>query len=244
MLVRFAKILLSVPLLLLLACSTSEPTPSPASTPAAATENAPTGTSGGGGGGNKPKGSETASDPETTPPVIHCSGAAGTFYALSAKRLAQVDEHPLCAYEGAVVLVVNGASACGYTPQYKPLQALYAKYNETQGKKFDVLAFPSDSFNQEKPDDKQVSEFCTNEYGITFPLFTIAPVIDDPSKNRVAQPVYKWIAAQPGMAAPVSWNFEKFLISKDGKVVKRWASGASPDEGGEIDLAIAAELAK
>ena len=91
-----------------------------------------------------------------------------------------------------------------------------------------------------------MSEFCTDEYGITFPLFTIAPVIDNTAKAQTAQPVYQWLAAQPGMSAPVSWNFEKFLIGKDGKVVKRWLSATSPAAGGdgEVDLAIAAELAK
>lgn len=228
---------------LLLACSDES---TPATTQPPGDTNPPTtspGTAGGGGGGGeKPKGTETP-DTNTPEAPVTCSGAPGTFYALSAKRLGH-EEEKLCRYEGTVVLVVNGASACGYTPQYKPLQAMYAKYTETQGKKFVVLAFPSDSFNQEKDTDKQVSEFCTDEYGITFPLFSIGPVIDDATKKETAQPVYKWLASQPGMSSPVAWNFEKFLIGKDGKVVKRWASATSPEAGGEIDLAVAAELAK
>jgi glutathione peroxidase len=171
-------------------------------------------------------------------------GEAGSLYALKVKALGGSSEIPMCAYEGTVVLIVNGASGCGYTPQYKPLEALYTKYKETRNEKFEVLAFPSDSFNQEKDSDQAVSEFCTTEYAITFPLTTIGPVIDDATKNVTAQPVYKWLYAQPGYEKPVSWNFEKFLISKQGKIVKRWLSATSPDEGGEIDLAIAAELAK
>jgi glutathione peroxidase len=197
---------------------------------------------------------DTQADPSENAPsatkvsgVVNASctpGEAGSLYALKVTALGGSSEIPMCAYEDTVVLIVNGASGCGYTPQYKPLEALYTKYHETQNEKFEVLAFPSDSFNQEKDSDQAVSEFCTTEYNITFPLTTIGPVIDDSTKNVTAQPVYKWLYAQPGYGTPVAWNFEKFLVSKQGKVVKRWLSATSPDEGGEIDLAIAAELAK
>ncbi|MBX3231290.1 MAG: glutathione peroxidase [Labilithrix sp.] len=194
-----------------------------------------------GGGGEKPRGT-TEEDTDKPPVAATCTGAPGSIYALSVKRLG-AEEEKLCAYEGSVILIVNGASNCGYTAQYEPLQGLYEKYKET-GQKFVVLGFPSDSFNQELADDKEVSEFCTDEYGITFPLFTIGPVIDDTAKNVVAQPVYKWLASQPGMSDPVSWNFEKFLVSKDGKVVKRWARDVVPNEGSDIDNTISAELAR
>lgn len=193
---------------------------------------------------------DTQSEPDDTTPTgptlqTSCApGADGSLYALSVKKLGGGSDIPMCAYQGSVVLIVNGASGCGYTPQYKPLEALYAKYHDTQAKKFEVIAFPSDSFNQEKDTDKEVSEFCTSEYHITFPLTTIGPVVDDTSKGVNAQPVYQWIYKQPGFAAPVSWNFEKFLVGKDGEVIKRWLSATSPDEGGEIDKAIEAELAK
>jgi glutathione peroxidase len=181
-------------------------------------------------------------DDEPTPAT--CTGAPGELYELSVKKLAQLDELELCTLKGSVVLIVNGASGCGYTPQYEPLQKLYAKYKDTEKRPFELLAFPSKSFNQEKDTDQDVSAFCTDKYHITFPLFTIGPVIDDPAKGEAAQPVYKWLRAQPNMEKPVAWNFEKFLISKEGKAVKRWLSAVSPDEGGEIDQAIAAELAK
>lgn len=189
-------------------------------------------------------GPSDSANPDPTPPPVNCTGNPGELYELTVPTLEAADQVKLCAYRGRVILIVNGASGCGYTPQYAPLEKLYAKYKETQKKPFEVLAFPSKSFNQEKDTDKEVSTFCTTEYHITFPLFTIAPVIDNAAKNETAQPVYKWLYAQPGMATPVAWNFEKFLIGKDGKVVKRWLSAVSPDEGSEIDMAIQAELAK
>ena len=223
--------------------SSSDPPPGPAA--GSATGNV---------GDQKGVPKDTQADPSENAPsttkasgVVNASctpGEAGSLYALKVTALGGSNEIPMCAYEDTVVLIVNGASGCGYTPQYKPLEALYTKYHETQNKKFEVLAFPSDSFNQEKDTDQAVSEFCTTEYAITFPLTTIGPVIDDTTKKVTAQPVYKWLYAQPGYDKPVAWNFEKFLISKQGKVVKRWLSATSPDEGGEIDLAIAAELAK
>jgi len=183
----------------------------------------------------------------TTPPATTaaaCTGDPGTFYALEVDRLDSTDKLPLCTYKDTVVLVVNGASHCGYTPQYTPLEKLYTKYNTTSHQKFEVLAFPSDSFDQEEDTAAGVTKECTAKFDLTFPLTTIGPVIDDSTKKVTAQPVYKWLYAQPGYATPVNWNFEKFLISKDGKVVKRWLSAVSPDDGGEIDKAIAAELAK
>jgi len=98
---------------------------------------------------------------------------------------------------------------------------------------------------QEDTDAATVSEFCTQENGITFPLFAIDIVAkDSPKPGDVAQPVYQWLYAQAGYATQVAWNFEKFLISKKGQVVGRWLSADSPDDGGDIDLAIQAELAK
>lgn len=196
-----------------------------------------------------PKDTQTGQDDPTSTASgsvnVNCTpGPEGSFYALKVTALGGAKEIPFCAFQDTVVLVVNGASGCGYTPQYKPLEALYTKYSGTQNKKFQVVAFPSDSFNQELASDQKVSEFCTTEYAITFPLTTIGPVVDDTTKKVTAQPVYKWLYAQPGYSTPVAWNFEKFLISKQGKVVKRWLSAVSPDEGGEIDKAIADELAK
>lgn len=178
-------------------------------------------------------------DPLLDPNAPACTGEPGTLYELSVRQLANTDEIPLCRAKGRVLLIVNTASYCGYTVQYKPLQTLYEKYRD-QG--FSVLAFPSQSFNQEDSDEKVVSEFCTKEQGITFPVFAIAPVKDDPSKSETAQPVFKWLTSQPGMSDPVAWNFEKFLVGRDGKVVDRFMSQVEPDEGGPIDKAIAQAL--
>jgi glutathione peroxidase len=189
----------------------------------------------------KPKGPATPDEPAPAP--ASCSGAPGELYELSVTKLAETDALKLCTLKGSVVLIVNGASHCGQTYQYGPLQALYAKYKD---QKFEVLAFPSKSFNQEKDTDKDVSTFCTDEYKITFPLFTIAPVVDDAAKGETAQPVYQWLKKQPGMEAPVPWNFEKFLVSRDGKAVKRFAYTMNPDPATDptIENAIKAELAK
>jgi glutathione peroxidase len=132
-------------------------------------------------------------------------------------------------------MIVNTASQCGYTPQLTPLEELYKTYG-AQG--FSVLGFPSDSFNQEYDTGSEVSTFCTTQYKITFPMFAIGDVIA-PSP----QPVFAWIYAQPGYETPIAWNFEKFLISKQGKVVKRFLTAVSPDAA-DVKAAIEAELAK
>jgi len=178
-------------------------------------------------------------DPILDPNAPACTGEPGTLYELTVRQLASTEEIPLCRAKGRVLLIVNTASYCGYTVQYKPLQVLYEKYRD-QG--FSVLAFPSQSFDQEDSDEKKVSEFCTREQGITFPVFAIAPVKDNPSKNETAQPVFEWLTSQPGMSTPVGWNFEKFLVGRDGKVLDRFLSQVEPNEGGPIDEAIAKAL--
>ncbi|MBX3222073.1 MAG: glutathione peroxidase [Labilithrix sp.] len=206
---------------------------------------APAGTGSDAPSSGKPKPPDTgpADVDDEEPAPAACTGAAGELYALSVTKLALSDEVKLCTKKGSVLLIVNGASHCGYTVQYEPLQALYAKYKD---QKFEVLAFPSKSFNQEKDTDAEVSDFCTDKYKITFPLFTIAPVVDNDATGEKAQPVYQWLRQQPGMEAPVPWNFEKFLISRDGKAVKRFAYTMNPDPAVDptIDDAIKAELAK
>lgn len=207
------------------------------------------------GGGQKtspPSATGTPKPPDTGPVVddedeqpapATCTGAPGELYELTVKTLAQHEDVKLCTRKGSVLLIVNGASYCGQTYQYEPLQELYAKYKD---QKFEVLAFPSKSFNQEQDSDQEVSEFCTQNYKITFPLFTIGPVVDNDATGEKAQPVYQWLKKQPGMEAPVPWNFEKFLISRDGKAVKRFAYTMNPDPAVDptIENAIKEELAK
>ena len=164
------------------------------------------------------------------------SANAGSLDAISVTTLTSEVTVPMCIYKGKVLLVVNTASMCGYTPQYTPLQAIYAKY-ASMG--FLVLGFPSQSFNQEYSSGTDVSSFCTTNYGITFPMFKIANV-NAPDE----QPLYTWLKAQPASGmADVGWNFEKFLVNKKGEVVQRFLTGVAPDDPSVTD-AISAELAK
>jgi glutathione peroxidase len=174
--------------------------------------------------------------PEDDAAVVACTGQPGELYALTPKSLGGIEDAPLCQFAGDVLLIVNTASFCGYTPQLTPLEALYEKY---AAKGFVILGFPSKSFNQEYDADTDVSTLCTTTYHITFPMFSIAPVTPGPDQ----QPVYQWLNAQPGYETAVAWNFEKFLVSRQGKVVNRFLTAVTPDSA-EVAAAIEAELAK
>ena len=139
-------------------------------------------------------------------------------------------------YKGKVVLVVNTASGCGYTPQYKNLQAVSTKY---ASKGFVVLGFPSNDFGGQEPGtNKEIKKFCELNYKVDFQLFSKLPV-----RGEKIQPVFRWLIenSPKDFSGAVEWNFEKFLISKDGKLVKRYRSGVSP-ESSEVVSAIEAEL--
>jgi glutathione peroxidase len=125
----------------------------------------------------------------------------------------------LCKYEGKTILVVNVASRCGYTYQYSGLQNLYENY-KNQG--FIVLGVPSRDFFQEYSDESDVSEFCSTEYGVDFPMFSTVKV-----RGKKAHPFYKKLKAESGFEP--SWNFNKFLITKDGTVASTYGSGVKPD---------------
>ena len=130
------------------------------------------------------------------------------------------------------VLVINTASLCGYTPQLADLQALWEAYGE---RGLVVLAVPSDSFRQELGSDKEVSEFCTIQYGITMPMTTITPVT-----GEAAHPFFAWLRESHGFEP--NWNFNKVLLGRDGAVLGTWGSRESPT-GPEITGAIEAALA-
>ncbi|KAK3373590.1 glutathione peroxidase [Lasiosphaeria ovina] len=136
-------------------------------------------------------------------------------------------EVPLSDYKGKVVLVVNTASKCGFTPQYKGLEELYKKFKETHGDDFVVLGFPCNQFGSQEPgSDEEISTFCELNFGVTFPLFQKIDV-----NGETAAPVYTWLKTQkPGVMGlkRIKWNFEKFLIGRDGKVKGRWASTTTP----------------
>ena len=120
-----------------------------------------------------------------------------------------------------MLLVVNTASKCGFTPQYEALEALQAKYAD-QG--FAVVGFPSNDFmNQEPGSEQQIQEFCTLTYGVKFPMFEKVHV-----KGDEATPIYVQMAAQAGGQFP-SWNFYKYVVDRDGKVVQAFPSKVKPD---------------
>lgn len=125
------------------------------------------------------------------------------------------------AYRGQVVLLVNTASKCGFTPQFEALEAMHAKY---KGKGFAVLGFPSGDFReQEFEDERQIREFCTLTYGVKFPMFEKVHVV-----GPQAIPLYKGLAAAAGEAP--KWNFHKYLLGRDGRLVGSWGSKVKPDD--------------
>jgi glutathione peroxidase len=143
------------------------------------------------------------------------------------------DEKPqsLCQYAGNVVLVVNTASYCGFTHQYKGLEALHARYRD-QG--LVVLGFPSNDFAQEKASNKDIADFCENTFGVKFPMFVRSGV-----RGADANPLFRQLAAQTGTAP--KWNFYKYLIGRNGQVVAAWPSTMGPQDK-ELVQAVQAQL--
>lgn len=145
----------------------------------------------------------------------------------------------LSRYQGKVLLVVNTASKCGHTPQYAQLQQLHDRY---QDKGLVVLGFPANDFkNQEPGTDADIKSFCEQNYGVSFPMFSKIHVVG-PEKA----PLYQYLTSEssnPKFPGEVKWNFEKFLISRDGEVVGRFRSGIKPLSD-EVVTAIEAELAR
>jgi glutathione peroxidase len=132
----------------------------------------------------------------------------------------------LADYEGKVVLAVNVASKCGFTPQYAGLERLYEMYAD---RGFTVLGFPSNQFMGQEPGTaEQIAEFCSLNYGVTFPLYAKLDV-----KGPKQSPLYEILteaADDGGKAGDVKWNFEKFLVGKDGRVVRRFRSRTKPED--------------
>ncbi|CAA9428219.1 MAG: Glutathione peroxidase @ Thioredoxin peroxidase [uncultured Pyrinomonadaceae bacterium] len=128
-------------------------------------------------------------------------------------------------YKGDVLLIVNTASKCGYTPQYEGLQAIYTKY-QAQG--FEVLGFPANNFGGQEPGtETEIKEFCESKYKVTFPMFAKISV-----KGEDQHPLYNFLTAKetnPKFAGDISWNFNKFLVNRKGEVVARFSSKDKPD---------------
>ncbi|AJW44049.1 glutathione peroxidase [Ralstonia mannitolilytica] len=135
-------------------------------------------------------------------------------------RLQDDARQDLCQYAGRVVLVVNTASYCGYTHQYEGLEALYARYRD---KGLTVLGFPSNDFQQEPGNSKQIADFCYNTYGVKFPMFSKTAVV-----GAGASPLYTWLAAQTGQ--PPKWNFHKYLLDRNGRVAAVFPSSVEPTD--------------
>jgi len=160
---------------------------------------------------------------------------AGSIYDIAVKDIDGKDT-TLGAYKGKVLLIVNVASKCGFTPQYKNLEAVYEKYKD-QG--LVILGFPCNQFGGQEPgSDEQIKEFCTAKYSITFPLFDKIEV-NGPNRH----PLYVMLAGETSpFPGNIKWNFNKFLISRDGKILKRFDSKVTPDSP-EATEAITAALA-
>ncbi len=148
-------------------------------------------------------------------------------------------EVDLSNYKGKVVLMVNVASKCGNTPQYKSLEELSSKYKD---KGLAVLGFPANEFGKQEPgSDQEIKDFCTKNYGVDFDMFSKIVV-----KGSGIAPLYQYLTAKetnPQFAGDISWNFEKFLVGRDGKVVARFKPATKPDSD-EVVKAIETELGK
>ena len=156
--------------------------------------------------------------------------------SLSDFEATSIDGEPvdLSAYSGQVVLIVNTASQCGFTPQYKGLQKLYDDYGD-QG--LTVLGFPCDQFGHQEPGgEEEIGAFCEKNFGVTFPLFSKVDVNGDD-----AHPVFQWLRAQKVglLGSKIKWNFTKFLVGKDGQVIDRFAPTTKPEKlTGDIEKAL------
>ncbi len=148
-------------------------------------------------------------------------------------------EVELSEYKGKVLLVVNVASKCGATPQYEQLQALHEKYGE---KGLVVIGVPCNQFGGQEPGtEKEIKSFCSKKYDVTFPMMSKVAVNN--GENVKEDPLYTFLKAHAESKDDVKWNFEKFVISKDGAVVGRFATKTKPDAA-EVVSVIETELAK
>src|SRR5580765_2414527 len=167
--------------------------------------------------------------------ILVCAGTVGAQAASNLQDIPLKDingkDTSLKQYAGKVLLIVNVASKCGYTPQYKSLEAIHEKY---KGQGFAVLGFPCNDFGAQEPGtNEEIKQFCSSKYNVTFPMFDKLHV-----KGPEQHPLY---TALSGKSSPfpgdVKWNFGKFLISRDGTLLKRWDSKTTP-ESKEITEAI------
>jgi glutathione peroxidase len=137
-------------------------------------------------------------------------------------------EKSLSDYKGEVLLVVNVASQCGYTPQYKDLEEVFEKY---KGKGFRILAFPANNFGEQEPgSDQEIKTFCQTNYSVTFDLFSKISV-----KGDDQHPLYRYITKESPFPGDVKWNFQKYLVDKDGNIVAMFPSRVKPTDKAFIE---------
>ncbi|HTT40067.1 MAG TPA: glutathione peroxidase [Burkholderiales bacterium] len=159
---------------------------------------------------------------------------SATVYEFSARSI-EGKEQSLADYKGKVLLVVNVASECGFTPQYQGLEELHEKFKE---RGFAVLGFPCNQFGAQEPgDEAQIKSFCETRFGVSFPLFAKIEV-----NGPGAHPLYEFLkSSEPGLLGTegIKWNFTKFLVGKDGKPLKRYAPQTKPEAiAGDIEAAL------
>jgi len=149
----------------------------------------------------------------------------GTVYDFEINRL-NGDPVKLSDYRGKVLLIVNTASQCGFTPQYAGLETLYGKFKQ---RGLEILGFPCNQFGKQEPgSSEEIAEFCSVSYGVTFPMFEKIDV-----NGRHAHPLYRYLKREArGVlgSEPIKWNFTKFLVDREGEVVKRYGSTTKPEQ--------------
>jgi glutathione peroxidase len=158
--------------------------------------------------------------------------AASTVHEFSMKSI-DGQASPLSAYKGKIVLIVNVASRCGFTPQYEGLEAVYRKYKD---RGLVILGFPANNFGGQEPGtDEEIRTFCSSKYNVTFPMFSKISV-----KGDDKAPLYQFLTdakTSPATGGEIKWNFTKFLVGRDGKVISRFESAVKP-ESAEVAGAI------
>jgi glutathione peroxidase len=158
--------------------------------------------------------------------VIIMAGSLFAASSLYSFTLPSIDGKPmpLADFKGKVILMVNVASQCGYTPQYSALEAVYEKYKD---KGFVIVGFPANNFGAQEPGtNEEIRTFCSRKYNVTFPLYAKVSV-----KGADQTPVYQYLTkdANPAVAGEIKWNFTKFLVDRNGHVVQRFEPAVTPD---------------
>lgn len=165
---------------------------------------------------------ESTGDTNSSPP-----DSTSRLYSFTMKTI-DGKEKSLSDYQGKVLMIVNVASKCGYTPQYAGLEALFKKY---KARGFVILGFPSNDFlGQEPGTDDEIKQFCTLKYDVTFEMFSKISV-----KGEDQHPLYKYLTTDTRVAGSVRWNFQKYLVDREGNVVDRFSPGTEPQDPAVIE---------